>query len=102
MHKAKTENLFIGQLACLGLLVLGITFLDAGYSQSATFFINVTAIGEATALVNPIAVFIGSALGSIVVIAKLIGIIKGHLQRRRWNKKYGESQTPVVINASGS
>lgn len=96
------EKTLKAELIFCGTLVLVILIFDWIPPQSVPLALNLTAIGETITAINPLATLIGTALTIILAIASLYGKIKGYLEHRRWNKKYGESRTPVVIGVNGS
>jgi TRAP-type C4-dicarboxylate transport system permease small subunit len=89
-----TRLTVLATVILVGFLILS----QAGANPRATSnFINFTAINEVIMSVNPLVTIVGSVIATILVLANLYGIIKGYLERRNWNKKHGESRTPVII-----
>jgi hypothetical protein len=80
-------------------LVVFITYQAVENPQSTAMWLNLTAANEFLVSLNPLFTTIGSAIGVVIGLATLIGLIKRYAEGQRRKKKYGESRTPVVVNA---
>ena len=70
--------------------------------ESSPSFINFTAAGEVLVSIDPLTRIFSAVASSAFALASLFVLIKRFLRGRNWKKKYGESRTPVVIEASVS
>lgn len=88
-------------LIVVGCLVFAIFLsgfvLNDSTSQNSFIAINATAVVEQ---LSPFSSLFASLSAGILSLAGLLVLVQKYLESRRMNKKYGESRTPVVIDAS--